>query len=301
MYESADGTVLAWQDDPHIEIAIEKGYYCEVKFGNALKYYPGKKYFVSMQVWYQDSDKEGASIEQILALNYGIDVRGTRSHDGRILAVITEDDLDTLRQIENMGFLIDLAPEADTVIPEAVNPYANWQRFYTETDGIIYAKSPVGEALMEPEPGQTLTENGDWGAENLMSARAFPGMRYAVWISIGEYLYDSTFSVSEEEKENIRNTFTIEGCTLAQAQQENNTSVLAYFQDLEQNPYKYKMIEQGERLASYGYEVLGYSKYFHRIYAVVTEEELKNLPVTDEIGYLVGSMVYQDENYFTIK
>ncbi len=115
MYESdADGgTVFAREEDEHIEIAVENGYYAESKFANALTYYPGKKYWVSMQVFYRDSDKEGASIDQILTLNYGIDVRYCRINDGRFLALITEDDLETLRQIENMGFLIDLAPAAD--------------------------------------------------------------------------------------------------------------------------------------------------------------------------------------------
>ena len=115
MYElDADGgTVFAREEGEHIEITVENGYYAESKFANALTYYPGKKYWVSMKVFYRDSDKESASIDQILTLNYGIDVRDCRINDGRFLALITEDDLETLRQIENMGFLIDLAPTAD--------------------------------------------------------------------------------------------------------------------------------------------------------------------------------------------
>ena len=109
MYESADGTVFARQEDPHIEIAVDNGYYAESKFSDALKYYPGKKYWVSMQVF---SHMTLTDISAYLQEN-GIDIRYIRDYDGRLIGLITEDDLSTLQQIENMGFLIDLAPEAE--------------------------------------------------------------------------------------------------------------------------------------------------------------------------------------------
>ena len=192
----------------------------------------------------------------------------------------------------------------ETIITEPVTetPYAWLQKFYTEIDGIIYALTDLGECEWEATGGQTLTADGEFGAENLNSVRAYPDRKYAVWIRPCYSSYEE-IAVSDEEKERIRNTLTIQGMTLEEAEQQNNTEILAYFRDLENQSLGggYNVILEGERLASYGIEVLGYSKSFWRIYAVVTEEQLKQLPVTENTGYLVGTMMYEDENYFKLR
>ncbi|MBR1555653.1 MAG: hypothetical protein IJ644_09735 [Oscillospiraceae bacterium] len=95
------------EDETHIEIAVENGCYLESNLSDAIRYYPEKKYAVSMQVF---SHLLLQDIEEELA-GKGIQILGHRESDGRILAIMTEEQLNQLNQTETMGFLIDLTSQ----------------------------------------------------------------------------------------------------------------------------------------------------------------------------------------------
>ena len=108
MYEDdTTGTIFSRiqpENETHIEIAVENGCYLESSLSNAIRYYPEKKYAVSMQAF---SHLLLQDIEEELA-GKGIEILGHRESDGRILAIVTEEQLNLLSQTETMGFLIDL-------------------------------------------------------------------------------------------------------------------------------------------------------------------------------------------------
>jgi len=112
MYEDeASGIIFSHiqpENETHIEIAVENGCYLESNLSNAIRYYPEKKYAVSMQVF---SHLLLQDIEEELA-GKGIEILGHRESDGRILAIVTEEQLNLLNQTETMGFLIDLVSQS---------------------------------------------------------------------------------------------------------------------------------------------------------------------------------------------
>lgn len=182
------------------------------------------------------------------------------------------------------------------------NPYASLQHLFTEVDGIYYAKEFKDESEWIPDVGEVLTADGGFGATSLDMIRAYPDKTYAVWIAIAQIDADEEKMLNEYEnkaRKEFNTTFTIEGYTLEQAQQENNTRILSYFN--RSSIWKYVCIAETERLTAGTCEIIGYNQYFNRIWIQVTKEQLESLPFSNHFGYLVGTMTYQDKNYFTLK
>lgn len=182
------------------------------------------------------------------------------------------------------------------------NPYASLQHLFTEVDGVYYAKAHMDEAEWCPNIGEVLTADGDYGATSLDVIRAYPDKTYAVWIAIAQIDADEENMLNEYEnkaREEFNTTFTIEGYTLEQAKQENNTRILSYFN--RSSTWKYVNIAEAERLTAGTCEIIGYNQYFNRIWIQVTKEQLESLPFSNHFGYLIGTMTYQDKNYFTLK
>ena len=182
------------------------------------------------------------------------------------------------------------------------NPYASLQHLFTEVDGVYYAKEHMDEDQWEPNLGQVLTAYGSFGATSLNVIQAYPDKTYAVWIAIAQIDADEEDMLIEYEnkaREEFNTTFTIKGYTLEQAKQENNTRILSYFNS--DNIWKYVCIAEAERLTAGTCEIIGYNQYFNRIWIQVTKEQLESLPFSNHFGYLIGTMTYQDKNYFTLK
>ena len=182
------------------------------------------------------------------------------------------------------------------------NPYASLQHLFTEVDGVYYAKEFLDESEWIPDVGEVLTADGDYGATSLDVIRAYPDKTYAVWIAIAQIDADEENMLNEYEnkaREEFNTTFTIEGYTLEQAKQENNTRILSYFNS--DSMFKYINIAEAERLTAGTCEIIGYNQYFNRIWIQVTKEQLESLPFSNHFGYLIGTMTYQDKNYFTLK
>lgn len=182
------------------------------------------------------------------------------------------------------------------------NPYASLQHLFTEADGVFYAKEFLDESEWIPDVGEVLTADGSLEATSLDMIRAYPDKTYAVWIAIAQIDADEENMLSEYEnkaREEFNTTFTIEGYTLEQAKQENNTRILSYFNS--SNTWKYVNIAEAERLTAGTCEIIGYNQYFNRIWIQVTKEQLESLPFSNHFGYLIGTMTYQDKNYFTLK
>ena len=182
------------------------------------------------------------------------------------------------------------------------NPYASLQHLFTEVDGVYYAKAHLDEAEWVPNIDEVLTADGDYGAASLDMIHAYPDKTYAVWIAIAQIDADEENMLNEYEnkaREEFNTTFTIEGYTLEQAQQENNTRILSYFN--RSSTWKYVNIAEAERLTAGTCEIIGYNQYFNRIWIEVTKEQLESLPFSNHFGYLIGTMAYQDKNYFTLK
>ena len=181
------------------------------------------------------------------------------------------------------------------------NPYASLQHLFTEVDGVYYAKAHFDEAEWWPNIGEVLTADGDYGATSLDVIQAYPDKTYAVWIAwtIDADEEDMLNEYGDIGREIFNTTFTIEGYTLEQAKQENNTRILSYFNS--DNIWKYVCIAEAERLTAGTCEIIGYNQYFNRIWIQVTKEQLESLPFSNHFGYLIGTMTYQDKNYFTLK
>ena len=181
------------------------------------------------------------------------------------------------------------------------NPYASLQHLFTEVDGVYYAKAHFDEAEWGPNIGEVLTADGDYGATSLNVIRAYPDKTYAVWIAwtIDADEEDMWNEYGDIGREIFNTTFTIEGYTLEQAKQENNTRILSYFNS--DSMFKYINIAEAERLTAGTCEIIGYNQYFNKIWINVTKEQLESLPFSNHFGYLIGTMTYQDKNYFTLK
>ncbi|GEM_PF-3327242 len=258
---------------------------------SVMEVYPDQQYAVDIELDYTD-DSQYAFLH-----SYGIVPVALHDTDyPYITAIVTKDDLQNLAQEQTRSIRIDLTSyDSDYVL---------LQKNYIPADDVIYAKYNLYDDEVIADIGEILTADGKTGAENLEAVRIYPGMRYAVWVKLGamdmdDWSFWNNDAIVEEQRQ-LKENFTIEGYTLEQAQQENNTRILEYFSGMTNWSSTYVMW-LGGRLASYGYEVVGYNKSCNKIWIIADEEQLKNLPVIKTFGYSVGIMAYQDEDYFRSK